>query len=162
MVCDCAKLLSVKLHLHWIKLQLWHCQNARDLYLCEATTNWTYLICCHITPRAKESEALAIGNCDIDFFNFSHCQVQNIKIFNLFEWNWTFAVYFWKYNRVYRNWMKAKYYTINFYEISLVLWNLVNFCKILQFLIKFSESPKDKRFKKNIVKMTCKNNQILS
>jgi hypothetical protein len=26
-----------------------------------------------------------VGNCDIDFFNFRHCQVQNFKILNLFE-----------------------------------------------------------------------------
>ncbi len=28
------------------------------------------------------------SNCDIDFFNFRHCLVQNFNILNLFERNW--------------------------------------------------------------------------
>ncbi len=28
-----------------------------------------------------------IGNCDIDFLNFRHCQVRNFEILNLYKWN---------------------------------------------------------------------------
>jgi hypothetical protein len=37
-----------------------------------------------------------VGNCDIDFLNFRHCQVQNFKISNLSKWNQNFAANFWK------------------------------------------------------------------
>ncbi len=40
-----------------------------------------------------------IGNCDIDFLNFRHCQVQNLKILNLFERNQNFGVIFQKYQK---------------------------------------------------------------
>ncbi len=32
---------------------------------------------------------------------------------------------------------------LKFHEISLVLCNLVNYCKIMPYLVKFSKSPKD-------------------
>ncbi len=35
-----------------------------------------------------------IGNCNIDFLNFHHCQVQNFEILNLYEQNWNFGVIF--------------------------------------------------------------------
>jgi len=34
---------------------------------------------------------------------------------------------------------------LKFHEMSLVLWNLINYCKILQCLVKFCRSPKDLR-----------------
>ncbi len=91
---------------------------------------------------------MVVGNCNIDFFNFCHCQVWNFKILNLFEQNWYFPVTFWKYRK------SKKYFAISwkpsviplkFCEMSLVSWNLTNYCKILQFLIKFGKSLKDLR-----------------
>jgi hypothetical protein len=41
---------------------------------------------------------------------------------------------------------KSKWlYQIKFHELSLVSWNIVNFCKISQILIKFCKSLKDLR-----------------
>ncbi len=37
-----------------------------------------------------------LGICDIDFFNFYHCQVWNFKISNQSEWNRSTVVNFWK------------------------------------------------------------------
>ncbi len=93
-----------------------------------------------------------LGNCDINFLNFCDCQVWNFKISNLYEWNWNFAIIFWKYRR--QNWKSTKYITtesrqsiipLKLSEIMSVLWNLVNFCKISQFLVKFGKSLKDLR-----------------
>jgi hypothetical protein len=47
--------------------------------------------------------------CDIDFFNFRHCQVWNFKILNLFEQNQDFAVIFQKYQKW--NQKSRKYFT---------------------------------------------------
>ncbi len=100
---------------------------------------------------------MPLGNCDIDFFNFCHCQVQNFDISNLFKQNRNFAVYFWKHRK--RNWKSTKYIAteqkqciipIKFCEILLVLWNFVNFHKISQFLIKFCKSLK--HFRKILIK----------
>ncbi len=91
-----------------------------------------------------------VGKWDIEFFNFCHCQVQNFEISNMFKWNQNFAVIFRKYRK--QNQKLTKYITtkqkqniipLTFHEILLVLWNLVNFGKILQFLVKFSKSLKD-------------------
>jgi hypothetical protein len=93
-----------------------------------------------------------VGNSDIDFLNFRHRQVQNFKISNLFKWNWNFAVNFWKYWK--HNWKSTKdiateqqqcIIPIKFHEILLVLWNITNFCKIWQFLVKFCKCLKDLR-----------------
>ncbi len=93
-----------------------------------------------------------LSNCDIDFLNFCHCQVWNFKISNLCKWNHNFGVIFWKYQV--RNWKSTKYFEtswklsvipLEFHEMSLVLWNLINYCKILQCLVKFCRSPKDLR-----------------
>jgi hypothetical protein len=93
-----------------------------------------------------------VGTCDIDFFNFHHCQVQNFEILNLLEQNQNFAVNFWKYQQqnqkstkyIVTEW-KQRIISIQFCEILLVLWNVINFWKILQFLIKFFKSLKDSK-----------------
>ncbi len=93
-----------------------------------------------------------VGNCDIDFLNFRHCQVRNFKILNLYEWNQNFGVIFQKYQK--QNWKSTKYFTtswkpsvihLKFHEMSLVSSNLINYCKISQFLVKFCKSLKDIR-----------------
>ncbi len=93
-----------------------------------------------------------IGNCDIDFLNFHHLQVRNFEISNLYERNWNFGVIFLKYQK--RKWKSTKCFKasqkpsvipLKFREMSLVSWNLINYCKIPQFLIKFCKSPKDLR-----------------
>ncbi len=98
-----------------------------------------------------------LGNCDIDFFNFRHQKVRNFEISNLFERSQNFAVIFCKYLK--QNWKSTKYFEISqkprviplkFHEMSLVSWNLVNYCKITQFLIKLCKSLKD--FKKILLK----------
>jgi hypothetical protein len=55
-----------------------------------------------------------------------------------------------KVNKSHQNWMKSKYYAKTFHEISLILWNFINFCKISRFLIKFCKSPR--RFELHIAK----------
>jgi hypothetical protein len=101
--------------------------------------------------------AKKLGNCNIDFFNVRHQKVQKFEISNLFKRSWNFAVIFWKYLK--RNWKSTKYFEIlwkprviplKFHEMSLVLWNLINYCKIVQFLIKFCKSLKD--FRKILLK----------
>jgi hypothetical protein len=101
------------------------------------------------------------------FFNLSHHKVSNYEISNLFEHNQNFAVNFQKYqkqnqvNKVHKNWMKAKYYTKKIPETLLVSWNLINFCNVSQFLVKFCKSPKDLR--KILLKwLEKKNNKILT
>ncbi len=79
-----------------------------------------------------------LGNCDIHFFNFRHWKVQNFEILNLFERNQNFAAIFWKYRKL--NWKSTKYLAISwtssvkplkFCEMSLVLWNLINYCSLM-------------------------------
>jgi hypothetical protein len=93
-----------------------------------------------------------VGNCNINVLNFCHCQVWNFKILNLYEWNQNFGAVFQKYQK--QNQKSTKYFTtswkpsvipLKFHEMSLVSWNLVNYCKISQFLVKFSKSLKDIR-----------------
>ncbi len=76
-----------------------------------------------------------LGNWDIDFFNFRHWKVRNFQISNLFKRNWNFAVIFWEYWKW--NWKSPKYFpisqkasviTLKFCEMSLFLWNFVNYC----------------------------------
>ncbi len=90
------------------------------------------------------------SNCYIDFSNFHHQKVQNFEILNLLERNQNFAVIFQKY----RKQKSTKYFAIlqkssviplKFLEMLLVSWNLINYCKILPFLVKFSKSLKDLR-----------------
>ncbi len=83
------------------------------------------------------------------FFNFCHCQIRKSKILNLFKQNQNFTVIIQKYQK------STKYFAISwkpsviplkFCEMSLVLWNLINYCKTLsQFLIKLGKSLKDLR-----------------
>jgi hypothetical protein len=93
-----------------------------------------------------------LGNCDIDFLNFHHRKVRNFKILNLDEQNWNLEVIFWKYWKW--NWKSTKYFEtsqqprvipLKFQKMSLVLWNLINYCKIMQFLIKSCKTLKDLR-----------------
>ena len=71
--------------------------------------------------------------------------------------NWNFAVIFWKYRK--QNRKSTKYFEtswkprvipLKFCEMSLVSWNLINYCKISQFLVKFCKSLKD--FRKILLK----------
>jgi hypothetical protein len=105
-----------------------------------------------------------LGNCNFDFLNFCHRQVWNFKILNLYKWNQNFGVIFQKYQK--RNWKSTKYFAtsrkpcvlpLKFCEMSIVLWNPINYCKISQFLIKFCKSLNNLR----IVKMNWKNSKIL-
>ncbi len=113
------------------------------------------------------------------FLTFSFCQVRNFAKFrfclNRFEiskfrtwqrWlqNFSFilnifkiSVIFWKYPKLNRKSTKnnvteqmQSIVTLKFREISLVSWNLFNYCKILQFFIKFCKSLKD--FRKILLK----------
>jgi len=117
---------------------------------------WIWLLTCYrlnkIGPQKGRDCSLLLGNCDIDFLNFLHCQVWNFEILHLYEWHWNFGVVF----RKYRKWeQKSRKYLeiswkpsvvpLKFCEMSLVLWNLINYCKILQFPVKFCRSPKDLR-----------------
>jgi len=68
-----------------------------------------------------------LGNCDIDFLNFCHCQVWNFEILNLFKWNWTYAVIFRKYQKQNRkptmyiaNEWKQNIKPLKFHEISTI------------------------------------------
>jgi hypothetical protein len=93
----------------------------------------------------------------LTFFIFRHRKVQNFEISKLFERSWNFAVIFGKYLR--QNQKSTKYFKISpkprviplkFHEMSFVSWNLINYCKITQFLIKFCKSLKD--FRKILLK----------
>ncbi len=110
---------------------------------------------CWVSLMFRVAKVLALlniklGNCDIDFWNFRHCQVQNFKILNLYlessfestksetesqqctsKLHESLVFYHW-------NFMK-------FHEMLLVLWNLVNYFKISQFLVKFRKILKDLR-----------------
>ncbi len=106
-----------------------------------------------------------IGNCNIDFFNFRHCQVWNLEILDLFEQNWNFAVIFWKCQK--QNWKSTMYIatvwmqsiiTLKLHEISLVSWNIIKYSKISWFLVKFSKSLKDLR---KILLNNLENSQIV-
>ncbi len=94
----------------------------------------------------------SLGNCDFDFLNFHHRQVQNFKILKRYEQNQNFGVIFWKYRKqnrkstkYFKTYQKPSVIPLKFCEMSLVLWNLINYCKILQFLVKLCQSPKDLR-----------------
>ncbi len=91
------------------------------------------------------------------FINFCHWKVRNFEILNQFVRNQNFAVIFRKYRK--QNWKSSKYFKtswkpkvipLKFHEMSLVLWNLINYCKIMHFLIKFCKSLKN--FKKILLK----------
>ena len=84
-------------------------------------------------------EDIGLGNCDIDFLNFCHRQVWNFKILNLYKRNQNFGVIFWTTKYFATSW-KPSVIPLKFHEMSLVSWNLINYCKISQFLIKFSKS----------------------
>ncbi len=49
-----------------------------------------------------------LGNCDIDFLNFRHRQIQNFKILNLYKQNQNSGVIFWKYWK--QNQKSTKYF----------------------------------------------------
>jgi len=91
-----------------------------------------------------------IGNCDIDFYNFRHRKVRNFEISNQFERQQNFTVIFRRYWKQKRNSKKTFAISRNsiviplkFHEILLVSWNLINYCKITPYLVKFCKSPKD-------------------
>jgi hypothetical protein len=39
---------------------------------------------------------MSLGKCSIEFFNFHHCQVQNLQISNQSDRHQNFVVNFWK------------------------------------------------------------------
>jgi hypothetical protein len=105
----------------------------------------------HLTDMVRLLVEL-VGNCDIDFLNFCHRQVQNFKISNLYKQKWNFGAIFWKYWK--QNWKSTKYFTtsrkpsviaLKFHEMSSVSWNVINYCKISKFLVKSYKSLKDLR-----------------
>ncbi len=66
-----------------------------------------------------------VGNCDIHFFNFRHCQVKNFQILNQSKWDWNFTAKFW-------NHQKRKLTKCNNSEWNqrITLWNFVRCRKI--------------------------------
>ncbi len=107
--------------------------------------------------KFKKVALWLVGNCDIDFFNFCHWKVRNFEISNQFERNRNFAVIFsksqkqnWKFTKYFETSQKPRVTPLKFHEMSSVLWNLINYCKITQFLIKFCKSLKD--FRKILLK----------
>ncbi len=111
--------------------------------LCWMSWCHTYL-CCSFVLMVPRHSAWQLGNCDIDFFNFPHRKVWNFKILILFKRNWCFAVIFWKYwkrnqkcTKYFKTSQKSRVIPLKFWEMSLVLSNLINYCKIAQFLVKF-------------------------
>ncbi len=108
--------------------------------------------CSKLWHHFWSSLMILVGNCDIDFLNFRHCKLWNFRISNLYKWNQNFGVIFQKYRK--QNRKSTKYFEtswkysvipLKFHEMSLVSWTLINYCKILQFLVKFCKSPKDLR-----------------
>ncbi len=84
------------------------------------------------------------------YLKLRHQKVWNLEILNLSERNQNFGVIFWKYQK--RNQKSTKFFKtsrkprvlpLKFHEMSLVSWNLINYYKIAQFLVKFCKSPKD-------------------
>ncbi len=79
-----------------------------------------------------------LGNCDIDFFKFWHCQVWNFKFLNLSEQDQNFAVNFWNHHR-----QKQKLTKCNESEQnkSITLWKFVrfheNFVRFHEILLDF-------------------------
>jgi hypothetical protein len=75
-----------------------------------------------------------LGNCDIDFFNFCHRQLQNFPIWNHSKWGPNFAVNFWNHHR-----QKQKLTKCNESEQnkSITLWKFVRFHEILLDFMKF-------------------------
>ncbi len=53
----------------------------------------------YISIGTLQQNVLELGNCNIDFFNFCHCQVWNFKILNQSERNQNFAINFWKHRK---------------------------------------------------------------
>jgi hypothetical protein len=93
-----------------------------------------------------------IGNCNTDCFSFCHQKVKNFEISNLVKKNWNFAVIFQKYRKwnrkstmYFKTSWKPTVIPLKFCEMSLILSNLINYCKITQFLIKFCKSLKNLR-----------------
>ncbi len=115
-----------KIEQNWINYFIHFCllprhfvKHCRILY---KTVKYRYF--CRILSNTDKFRYI-LGNCDIDFFNFRHCQVWNFKISNLFERNWNFAVIFWKYWK--RNWKSTKYFTTERKQSFIAL----KFCEIL-------------------------------
>jgi hypothetical protein len=99
----------------------------------------------------------------LTFLTLAIEKCENLKLWICQKETKIFALIFQKYWK--QNQKSTKYFEfswkprvipVKFHEMSLVLWNLINYCKIMQFLFKFW------KIKKNIVKMTWKNSQILS
>ncbi len=84
--------------------------------------------------------------------NFCYYQVWNFKISNLYEQNQNFGVIFWKYwkwkqksTKNFETSQKPSVIPLNYCKMSLVSWNLIIFCKILEFLIELCKNMKDLR-----------------
>ncbi len=52
-----------------------------------------------LSQGLSEAFEKKLENCDIDFFNIRHCQVQNFKILNQSGWDQNFAVNFQKHQK---------------------------------------------------------------
>jgi hypothetical protein len=83
---------------------------------------------------SKYFQHLSLGNCDIDFLNFQHCQVQNFEISNLYEWNQNLGVIFQKYQK--QNRKSTKYFTTIVKSCNFLL-NSVKVRKIKKILLKW-------------------------
>ncbi len=95
------------------------------------------------------------GNCNVDFFNFCHCQVLNFKISNQSTRDWNFAVNFWKHQK-----QKITKYNKIEYNQSNLTWNFIAFCNILLTFVKSHNFSficvKSERYTLNLTKMTWK------
>ncbi len=85
------------------------------------------------------------------FLTFTNEKCETLK-FVINTKNWNFAVTFWKNQKqnlkstmYFKSSQKPRVIPLKFIEMLLVLWKLVNYCKITQFVIKFCRILKDFR-----------------
>ncbi len=85
-----------------------------------------------------------LNNCNIEFFTFRHCQVQNFEISNQSEQDQNFAVNFWKLQKWKQKLIKYIKIEVKCHEIlstfmkfCLLSWNFVYIHEILFTFMKF-------------------------
>jgi len=81
----------------------------------------------------------------MDLFHFQHRQVQNFKISNLFKKTKILQSTFESTKTESKSQQSTSQLNQSKYYTNKNLWNIINNCKISQFLIKFCKSLKDWR-----------------
>jgi hypothetical protein len=77
---------------------------------------------------------LNLGNCDMIFFNFRYCRVQNFKILNQSRHEWNFVVNFWKHQK----WkQKSTKYIKTDWKQSIMSRNFRKFCQFCETSLSF-------------------------